>query len=172
MITSLKNHYQLNNDQAFSWITNEKNYIYNTQRFEELGYSDFQYISSWSINYISWTVQKRIPIKLIKYEDLSKYTYAVFLEVIEFIKKITNSKHRIDKNKIKKTLRTTSFEALKKNEIDQGFSESIPLRSDKNKRVPFFFLGPKNDWKKMLNENYRDKIEKVFGKELEDLKYK
>ena len=27
VITSLKNHYQLNNEQAFSWMTNEKNFI-------------------------------------------------------------------------------------------------------------------------------------------------
>ena len=58
VITSIKNHYQLNYDQAFKWMKNEKNFIYNVQQFEKLGYSDFQFISSWDVNYRSWTVQK------------------------------------------------------------------------------------------------------------------
>ena len=172
VITSVKNHYQLDDDQAFNWMTNEKNFIYNVLRFEELGYSDFQFISSWSTNYKSWTVQKKIPIKLIKYEDLLNSTYVVFLEIIEFINKLTNNNQKIDKTKVKKTLRATSFEALKKNEIDHGFSEAIPMREDKNKKVPFFNLGPKNDWKKILDTNYKEKIEKIFEKDLRDLKYK
>ena len=35
VITSLKNHYQLNDEQAIQWMTNEKNFIYNVQNFEE-----------------------------------------------------------------------------------------------------------------------------------------
>ncbi len=172
VISSLKNHYQLNDDQAFRWMTNEKNYIYNIQKFEELGYSDFQFISSWSTNYKSWKIQKKIPIKLIKYEDLLNSTYMVFLDIIKFVSKITNSTQRIDKNKIKKTLRYTTFEALKKNEIEHGFSEAVTDREDKNKKIPFFNLGPKNNWKNILDDNYRVKIENIFEQDLKDLNYK
>ena len=104
VITSIKNHYQLNDDQAFEWMSNEKNFIYNIQDFKESGYSDFQFISSWSTNYKSWKVQKKIPIKFIKYEDLLNQTYAVFLDIVEFINKTTNNSEKINKNKIKKTL--------------------------------------------------------------------
>ena len=31
---------------------------------------------------------KKIPIKLIKYEDLLNYTYVVFTEVLKFINKV------------------------------------------------------------------------------------
>ena len=172
VITSLKNHYQLNNDQALSWITNEKNYIYNILDFEKSGYSDFQFISSWSTNYKSWNIQKKIKIKIIKYEDLLNYTYTVFLDVIKFINKITNNSQNLDKDKIKKTLRSTSFDILKKNEANHGFSEAVTDRGDKNKKVPFFNLGPRNDWKKILDENLKDKIEKIFEKELKELNYK
>ena len=172
VITSLKNHYQLNNEQALSWITNEKNYIYNILDFEKSGYSDFQFISSWSTNYKSWNIQKKIKIKIIKYEDLLNYTYAVFLDVIKFINKITNNSQNLDKDKIKKTLRSTSFDILKKNEANHGFSEAVTDRGDKNKKVPFFNLGPRNDWKKILDENLKDKIEKIFEKELKELNYK
>ena len=57
---------------------NEKNFIYDVQNFEENGYSDFQFISSWRTNYKSWKVQKKIPIKFIKYEDLLNKTYMFF----------------------------------------------------------------------------------------------
>ena len=63
VITSLKNHYQLDDKQAFDWITQEKKFIYNVLEFEKDGFSDFQVISSWSTNYKSWKVQKKIPIK-------------------------------------------------------------------------------------------------------------
>ena len=172
VITSLKNHYQLNNEQAFSWMTNEKNFIYNILKFDELGYSDFQFISSWSTNYKSWNVQKKIPVKLIKYEDLLNSTYAVFFEIIKFISKITNNSESINKERIKKTLKSTTFDALKKSEQEHGFSEAVRDREDRNKKVPFFNLGPKNDWKKILDEEFRKKIQKVFEKDLNDLNYK
>jgi len=59
VITSLKNHYQLDDKQAFDWITQEKKFIYNVLEFEKDGFSDFQVISSWSTNYKSWKVQKK-----------------------------------------------------------------------------------------------------------------
>ena len=171
VITSVKNHYQLNDEQAIEWITNENNFIYNVQNFEENGFSDFQYISSWRTNYKSWKVQKKIPIKFIKYEDLINQTYIVVLEIIEYINEITKNNQKIDKQKLKNTLRSTNFETLKKNERDKGFSEAVPLREDKNKKVPFLHLGPKNDWKKILNSDLKLKIEKAFEQDLKELSY-
>lgn len=171
VITSIKNHYQLNDDQAFKWMINEKNFIYDVHNFEKNGYSDFQYISSWNMNYKSWKVQKKIPIKLIKYENLIEQTYTVFLEIIKFINKITNNDEKIDKTKIKIVLNSTSFEALKKNEINKGFSEAVPTREDKNKKIPFFHLGPNNNWKKFLNKDLTLRLDKTFDKELKELFY-
>ena len=99
------------------------------------------------------------------------YTYIVFTDIIKFIYKATNNSQSLDKEKIKKTLRSTSFDALKKNEMKRGFSEAVFDRVDKNKKVPFFNLGPKNNWKKILDVNFREKIENVFEKDLKDLKY-
>ena len=44
------------------------------------------------MNYKSWRVQKKIPIKIIQYEDLLKETYVVFKDIIEFINKTLNIK--------------------------------------------------------------------------------
>ena len=171
VFTSLKNHYQLNDDQAIKWMTNEKNFIYYVQNFEENGYSDFQFISSWNIHYQSWKMQKKIPIKFIKYEDLQNQTYYVFKEVIKFINEITNNKEKVNKDKIKTVLKTTTFEKLKQSEIDHGFSESVTSREDKDKKIPFFNLGPKNNWREIISDELKIKLENIFEKDLKELSY-
>ena len=104
VITSLKNFYEMNDDQAFKWITNKNQYIYDVNKFEKDGYSDFQFISSWDTNFESWKIQKKIPIKIIRYEDLLNQTYKVLTEVITFINQTTISKEKINKNKIKNAI--------------------------------------------------------------------
>ena len=41
----------------------------------------------------------------------------------------------------------------------------------KNSKTKFFNLGPKNDWKKVLNKKFKDKITKAFEKTLKELNY-
>jgi hypothetical protein len=171
IFTSIKNHYQLDDDQAIKWISNEKNFIYDVHNFDECGYSDFQFIGSWNMNYRSWRIQKKIPIKLIKYEDMIDQTYAIFCEVIKFVNKLTNNNEIINKTKLRNVLKSTSFETLKKNEIDKGFKEAVPTRENKDKKIPFFNLGPKNNWKEILSEDLKVKLDKIFEKELRELGY-
>jgi len=172
IITSLKNHYELNDDQALQWMTNEKNFIYDVQKFNENGYSDFQFVSSWATNLKSWKLQKKIPIKIIRYEDLLNKTYVVFKEVVEFINKTTNNKQKIDKDKLKNSVNSTLFDKLKASEKKYGFSEAITSKMDSNKKISFFNLGPKNDWRKILDKELQIKISDVFEKEIIELEYK
>ena len=37
-------------------------------------------------------------------------------------------------------------------EKKNGFSEAITSKKN-NKKIPFFNMGPKNDWKKILDKN-------------------
>ena len=171
VITSLKNHYELNDNQAYSWMINENNYLYDIHNFEEDGYSDFQFISSWSTNYKSWKVQKKIPIKIIKYEDLLNETYLVFKDLINFINMIVNNSEHINSDKLKKVIDSTLFDKLRKKEQDKGFTESV-LSRDGKRKIPFFNLGPKNDWNKILNIKMVKKIEEVFADSMKDLSYK
>ena len=171
VITSLKNHYELNDNQAYSWMINENNYLYDTHNFKEDGYSDFQFISSWSTNYKSWKVQKKIPIKIIKYEDLLNETYLIFKDLINFINIIVNNSEQINKDKLKKAIDSTLFDKLRKEEQDKGFTESV-LSRDGKRKIPFFNLGPKNDWNKILNIKMVKQIEEVFAESMKDLSYK
>ena len=116
VITSLKNHYELDDDSALKWMTRENNFIYDVEKLDRDGYSDFQFISSWATNYKSWKVQKKIPIKIIKYEDLLNKTYAVFMDVVKFINETTNNKEKVSKDKLKNSVNSTLFDKLKNNE--------------------------------------------------------
>ena len=168
VITSLSNHYELDYKKALDWMLNPKKYIYDYETVEE--YSDFQFISSWENNYKSWKSQKEFPILIVKYEDLLSKTYTVFTEIIEFINHTTKNSQKINKLKLKNSVNSTSFQKLKEQEIKHGFSESIKSRKE-NKQIPFFFLGPKNDWKKLLNDEMKEKLNKVFEKNLTELGY-
>ena len=170
VITSLKNFYELKDDQAFKWITNKNQYIYDVHKFEKSGFSDFQFISSWDTNFDSWKTQKKIAIKIIRYEDLLNETYAVLNDVISFIHQITNNKEKIYKNKIKNAVSSSSFSKLKDKEKKEGFSEA-PKSKLGDAKIQFFNLGPKNNWKIILNDDLKEKLNKVFKKQLEELSY-
>ena len=171
VFTSIKNHYELDDDKALKWMTNDKQFLYNVEKVKEDGFSDFQFISSWNMNYISWKVQKKIPLKFIRYEDLLNETYAVFMDILTFINTLTNNSEKINKPKVKTILQTTIFEKLKQRENEKGFSEAVQSQLNKSKKVPFFNLGPKNDWKKILNKDLKVKLEKTFKNEIKELSY-
>ncbi|WP_435162859.1 sulfotransferase domain-containing protein [Candidatus Pelagibacter bacterium nBUS_25] len=170
VITSLKNFYEMNDDQAFKFVTSKSQYIYDLHKFSENGYSDFQFISSWDSNLESWKSQKRIPVKVIRYEDLLNQTYTVVNDVISFINQTIGSKEKIFKNKIKNAVSSSSFSKLKDKEKSHGFLEA-PRSKIGDSKIPFFNLGPKNNWKTILNDDLKYKLNKVFKKKLEELSY-
>ena len=169
VLTSLQNHYELSKDEALKFMLSEKKYIHDYHIKDD--FSDFQFISSWEKNYNSWINQKIFSVKLIRYEDLTVKTFVASKEIIEFINKITNNKTRIDIQKLKNAINSTSFEKLKKKEQKEGFSEAVPSQKDKNIKISFFNLGPKNDWRKNLDKRNKDIIEKNFSSEMKELGY-
>jgi hypothetical protein len=80
-----------------------------------------------------------------------------------FLKKFTE--FEVNDEKIQNIFKTTSFEKLKKMEEKEGFEEASNLN------IKFFNLGPKNNWKDVLNKNLSHSIEKNFNKEMKDLRY-
>ena len=140
-------------------------------KIKEDGYSNFQFISSWSMNYKSWNIQKKIPIKIIKYEDLLKETFFVFKGIVEFINKTLNIKEKINNDKLKNSVNSTYFDTLKKEEKKSGFVEAVPSKKD-GEKIPFFNLGPENDWKKILDVDRQTRLTDVFKEDLIDLGYK
>ena len=94
----------------------------------------------------------------------------MFKDIIEFIDKLTNNKKGFNREKAKNAVKSTSFENLKKIEKTKGFSEFIISREEK-KKIPFFHLGPKNNWQKNFDKNFIEKLNYTFKKNLSELDY-
>ena len=55
-------------------------------------------------------------------------------------------------------------------ESEYGFNES-KINSETNEKIPFFNLGPENNWKNLLDNKIVKKIETAFKKEMVELGY-
>ena len=127
--------------------------------------------NNWASNFHSWKLfKKHERYLLIKYEDLINKPELTFLNILNFIHKITKSKLVLDKEKFNNTIKTTSFENMQKLEKEKGFSEA-GINEKTGEKVPFFNLGPKNNWRQSLDSETIQKIEKAFKKEMEELGY-
>ena len=103
----------------------------------------------------------------VKYEDLIQNPEDEFSRIADFIGKLT--KINFSKNQIKTAIKLSSFEKLENMEKEHGFIESsINKEGQKNK---FFYLGPKNDWQKLLNKKLSSEIFIKFKIEMEELGY-
>ena len=169
VLNSMSRHFQLDYEKALGVMQDQNNYTYDFKKKND--YSDYQFISSWEKNYQSWKNNNSIPIKFFKYEDLLKETFSVFKEIINFIDKISNNKKGFSREKAKNAVGSTSFENLKKIEEKKGFNESIIARKNK-KIIPFFHLGPNNVWKKNFDNEFINKLNSIFEKNLIELNYK
>ena len=168
VITSLKNHYDLNYNQALEFIKSDRKFIYDFNKKEN--YSDFQLISSWEKNFQSWKNNKSFPLKLVKYEDLEKETFKVFKDIVEFINRISTNKKEFNREKAINALNSTSFKELKNLEKNHGFIEAVRNTKDK-KKIPFFYLGPENKWEKILKKEIVDDLDNNFKLSLKELNY-
>ena len=102
-----------------------------------------------------------------KYEDLINDTKNEFTKIANYIGSLLKIKFTEDQ--IDTAINLSSFEKLEKMEKEDGFSESnIGKDGNRNK---FFFLGPKNNWRKILDDQVSNDIEKEFEKEMKELKY-
>lgn len=169
VLTSIKNHYELSYNESFKFMLNEKKYTYD--HFKKDDFGDFQFISSWKKHYHSWVTNKSFTVKLIRYEDLLSSTFNTLKDIINFISKINNQIENFDKDKAIKIINSTTFDKLKAKEDKFGFEESITSKKTK-KKIPFFNLGPGNEWEKLVPVELHNQINDCFKKELKELNYK
>ena len=129
------------------------------------------YRGTWASNYKSWkSFKSQGRYLLIKYEDLIINKEEVLLKMLRFIYKLNKKNFEVNKVKLKNAIVSTSFERMKVLEKDDKFFESI-INKKTGKKVPFFNLGIKNDWKKMLDPKIKEKIENAFKEEMKELGY-
>ena len=171
IITSLSHHYEINLEESFQFLVNKKKTIFPID-FTALkvrdSYNDVNVLGDWSGHYKSWKNIGFCPIKIIKYEDILADTNGVFVSILEILSKFIEIK--IEKNKIHESLNSTSFDALRKMEKEQGFVESTTSNKTKQK-INFFNLGRKNSWEKILDKKIVEKINNAFKDEMRELNY-
>ena len=167
VITSVSNHYQISIEDAFQFMKDEKRGIINKKDGRYLG---FQAVWSWSINQKTWVENNLFPVLVIKYEDLLKETYNTLRKVIEFINKISNSSKIFNKSKGKNSIKNTSFEKLQRMENDHGFAEAMNKKGT-NKKIKFFNLGQKNNYKNLLSQDLIIKMNEFYKEELIKFNY-
>ena len=167
IITSVINHYEHDYQEALQWMLNDKGYLFEKEKNQ---FNNFQFLSSWKNHYKSWVETKEFPIFCVKYEDLEKKPLDVIEGVINFIIKVGKLNTSFDIVKAKKCIETCSFENLKKKEENEGFKESV-VGQKSRKKLTFFNLGRENNWRKLLPNNIKEQMNKIFKKDLDKWGY-
>ena len=172
VLTSLKNHFSLDDDKALKMIKDKERWLMSNNG----SYASHTYISSWSNNYLSWLRNGQFRRLFVKYEDLITNKYETFRDIIVFTNTLMNKVEGVNKSKLQKAIETTNFDILKKKEISETFNGSESNFKDwrkfhsENKNL-FFNLGPDNNWKKILKKNISNQVEDNFEKEMKELRY-
>ena len=165
VITSLKNHYSKDNyEEAFKMMTNENQFTGSRAGLKD---SDLPtLLSSWSNHFNSWKKMNKNYL-LIKYENLLNAPENEFNKIVRYLNYILDL--NISETKTKEAIRDCNFDNLKKEENKKGFKEAATDKKGNVKK--FFYLGPKNNWKDILDTKTIDKIEKEFKNEMLELGY-
>ena len=162
VVTSFAHHYQLDIDTAIKAMKSE------IRCLEEDKDKPTTFISSWNSHYNSWKALGDRTL-LIKYEELTKFKKETLIKVFNFFEKL-GMKKKLDISKLDKIIETTEFTKMQQLEKEKKFKESV-LDDKTGKKRPFFNLGPKNDWKKILDDKNVKRIEENFHKEMTELGY-
>ncbi len=169
IVSSLANHIGSSSEKSADILINS--FKFGNIFSEQVAEQTRLYLGTWSGNYNSWkSFDNNGRYLLIKYEDLISDRDFVFRKILKFIYKLQGAKFHIDQKKFQNSIETTGFDKMKSLEKAKGFFEA-KTHEKTGKKIPFFNLGPKNDWKKMLDEKIRKKIEEAFKKEMVELGY-
>ena len=170
VVTSYANHRSMSVDESTNWIIN--NWVLGGN-FNSLNFTEKTkvYSGTWATNYKSWkSFKSQGKYLLIKYEDLINKKEEILLQMLKFIYKLNKKKLEVDQVKFKNAIDSTSFERMKNLEKEVGFIES-KINKKTGKKISFFNLGKKNDWKKLIDPTIKEKIENAFKEEMEELGY-
>ena len=167
VVTSISNHFSMSIEQAYNFMTNEYK-ILTADKWSTKNFGIAEVLGRWSQHYKSWKNIKFAPILIIKYENLLNDTKTTLITILNFLQKFTDIS--IDDKKNLNTVKSCNFENLSKMEKNEGFDEAA-YSEETTKKVKFFHLGKKNNWKDLLSLEMEKKIRTVFNNEMKELKY-
>ena len=168
IITSLKNHHEFKTyDESLNYMESNDAYVYEEHN---KSYGKFNFIGSWKMHHNSWNSGKIYRMLTVKYEDMENDPYKTFRDVVVFVNTISKFNSRVNEKKIEKSIESTNFEKLKKFEEDGSFTENR-YKKDTKEKIKFFYLGKKNNWKTILNDEIKNKMNKIYKDDLIKFKY-
>ena len=98
------------------------------------------------------------------------FIFKNFINSQNFINKSLNIKEEVNSDKLKNSVNSTYFDKLKNDEKKNGFVEAVPSKKNEEK-IPFFNLGPDNNWRKILDKDQKSKLKDIFKEDLMELGY-
>ena len=165
IITSIKNHFKYNSyENALKFLLDEKKVLGIKNSKKEIDLPHI--ISSWKNHYNSWCKMEK-NFLLIKYEELLNNPLNEFSKISEYLEKLLAKKFSEDE--VIKSIKNCNFDNLRNKEKLSGFIEA--QKNEKKDLIPFFYLGPKNNWQHLINNNIKKKIENTFKDEMIKLNY-
>ena len=168
VITSMKNHYSMSYDYAYSKLIDENASLLEKSRDND--HSNFTFLGSWKNHYKSWKMSKNFKTLFIKYEDLENNKFESFNKIVTFINNLKKDQTKINEKKLINSIKSTNFANLRNKEEMEGFEESRYMKNSEQK-IRFFNLGFNNRWEKILPKYILEKLNKSFNNDLNDLGY-
>lgn len=127
--------------------------------------NDFEFISSWKINYLSWKHSlKAIPKLFIRYEDLYNNCHETFLGILKFLSSVIP--FEVDIKQLQFSIDQSMFSKLQDIEMKGNFKENTSV-SEK----PFFRKGQTGQFKNQLSLKQIKLIEDCLKNEMIELNY-
>ena len=126
-----------------------------------------QALSSWDQHFNAWSFFPKNYI-LFKYEELLSDTKKQIKRLIKYLQQFTNI--NVDEKTINKIFLNTKFSNFKKLE-KKGLFEEKAIHPEIKEKKDFFYLGPKNNYSKLLDDKTRYKIEKYFEVTMKKIGY-
>lgn len=115
-----------------------------------------QYLGAWSTHVQSWMGSSSFPVHVVRYEDMQTSSYKTFRMIL------IKLGLPLDKERIKKAIRFSTFDQLREQEATSSFIE----RSENSSA--FFRSGQVGAWKDVLDEDvvraFRDQHSKTMKK--------
>ena len=163
VVKSFSHHYDLTIDEATEAMIDQTRWLVRTDTMFKT------FLSSWKINYNSWK-QLGNKVLFVKYEDLVNKKKTTLIKIFKFTNKIGMKNFNLDMIKLNKVIKSTEFDKMQYLEKKYDFREGVIDPKTKKRKI-FFTFGPKNNWRRDLDEKNREKIEKNFKEEIIELNY-
>lgn len=116
----------------------------------------FEVIGRWDDHIAGWTSARGLPMHVMRYEDMAADTERAFRGLLGFLQA------PIADGRLRRAIRATSFDALKKQEQAQGFIERPPTME-----TPFFTKGKAGAWREDLSPGQVARLREAFLPALE-----